>query len=113
STLTSASTSDTSISSGAFATGAGNVHTISNTTAGYGMSAAAGTGTPTIATEYAGNGTSTFGSLDSTKFEQIASQTVPANANTATLTFGAEATPTTKAATDYTDTVTITAAGQF
>lgn len=111
STLTSASTGDTSISSGAFATGAGNIHSLSGS-AGYGMSATAGSGSPTINTEYAGTSTS-FGSLDNTKFEPFASKNTVASANTVTITFGAEAAATTKAGTDYTDTVTISAAGQF
>lgn len=111
STLTSATTSDTSISSGVFAAGAGNIHNLTGA-AGYGLAVAAGTGSPTIATEYSTSSPS-VGSLDSTQFEKIASNTVPANGNTATLTFSAEALPTTKPASDYTDTVTITAAGQF
>ncbi len=111
STLTSATTSDTTISSGAFASGAGNVHNLTGA-AGYGLAVAAGSGAPTIATEY-NTSSPSVGSLDSTQFEKIASNTGPANANTATLTFSAEASTTTKPASDYTDTVTITAAGQF
>lgn len=95
----------------AFTTGVGNVHSLSGA-AGYGVSGAAGTGSPTIATEYAGSSTS-FGSLDSTKFEKIASNTAPASGNTFTLTVGAEASPTNKAATDYADTITLSGAGQF
>jgi hypothetical protein len=95
----------------AYQTGSGNVHSLSSA-AGYGLSVAAGSGTPTVATEYAGSSTS-FGSLDNTKFEQIASKNAPVTASTATLTFGAEASATNKPATDYTDTVTISAAGQF
>ena len=95
----------------AYQTGSGNVHSLSGA-AGYGMSAAAGTGTPTIATEYAGS-SSSFGSLDSTKFEKVSSMAAPVSGAVTTLTFGAEATATNKAATDYTDTVTLTAAGSF
>ncbi len=111
STLTSATTSDTSISSGAFAAGAGNIHNLTGA-AGYGLAVAAGSGSPTVATEYSTSSPS-VGSLDSTQFEKIVSNTVPSNGNTATLTFSAEASATTKPASDYTDTVTITAAGQF
>lgn len=109
--LTSATTGDTSISSGAFTSGAGNVHNLTGA-AGYGLAVATGTNSPTIATEY-NTSSPSIGSLDSTQFEKIASQTTTANASTATLTFSAEASPTTKPASDYTDTVTITAAGQF
>lgn len=110
STLTSATTADTSISSGAYSSGS-NTHNLTGA-AGYGLAVTTGSGSPTIAADY-NVSTPSVGSLDSTKFEQIASKNVPANANTVTLTFAAEALPTTKAATDYTDTVTFTAAGQF
>lgn len=119
SALTSASTGDgicfggnyPTCTGAAYQTTSANVHSFSGA-AGYGLSVAAGSGTPTVAPEYAGSAT-TFGSLDSVKFEQIASKNAPAASNTFTLTFGAEATATNKAATDYTDTVTISAAGQF
>lgn len=111
STLTSATTGDTTISSGAYTTGVGNIHDLTDA-AGYGLRAVTGTGTPTIATEYAA-GASSVGSLDSTQFRQFASNSTVAAGNTVTLSFMAEALATTKAATDYTDTVTVTAAGQF
>lgn len=119
SALTSTGTSDSICFGGGFptscttnwASGAGNVKSLSGAE-GYGLSVAAGTGTPSVATEYAGSATS-FGMLDSTGFEKIVSHTIPANGDTATLTFGAEAASTNKAATDYTDTVTVTASGQF
>lgn len=117
SALVSSSTSDgicfggnySTCTGAAFQTGAGNVHSLSSA-AGYGMSATSGTAT--IATEYTGSATS-FGSLDNTKFEKVASETAPASSHSVALTFGAEASATNKAATDYTDTVTVTAAGQF
>jgi len=119
SSLTSASTGDgvcfggnyPTCTGAAYQTTSANVHSLSGA-AGYGLSVAAGSGAPTVAPEYAGSATS-FGSLDNAKFEQIASKNTVAAANTFTLTFGAEATATNKAATDYTDTVTISAAGQF
>lgn len=111
STLTSATTGDTSISSGAFTAGSGNIHNL-NGAAGYGMFIVPGTGAPTAATEYSTDQPS-VGSLDSTQFEKIVSAAAPASGNTATLNFAAEASATTKPATDYTDTVTVTAAGQF
>lgn len=111
STLTSATTSDTSVSSGAFASGAGNVHNLTGA-AGYGLAVASGTNSPTVATEY-NTSSPSVGSLDSTQFEKIVSHATTANGDTATLTFSAEASPTTKPASDYTDTVTILASGQF
>lgn len=95
----------------AYTTGSGNVHSLSSAP-GYGLNVTTGTGSPTIATEYAGSAT-TFGSLDNSKYEQIASNTTPTSSNTFTLTFGAEASATNKAATDYADTVYVTAAGKF
>lgn len=106
--LTSATTSDTSIASGAFS-GGSNTHNLTGA-AGYGL--AVTSGTATIATDY-NVSTPTVGSLDSTQFEKIASETAPASAHTVTLTFAAEAAATTKPASDYTDTVTVLAAGQF
>ncbi len=106
--LTSATTSDTSVASGAFS-GGSNTHNLTGA-AGYGL--AVTSGTATVATDY-NVSSPTVGSLDSTQFEKIASETAPASAHTATLTFAAEAAGTTKPASDYTDTVTVLAAGQF
>lgn len=108
--LTSASTADT-IPSAAFTTGAGNVVDLASTN-GYVLDVNTGTGTPTIATEYDGNTTAKGGNL-STLFKQVASAATPVSGNTFDLVVRARATATNKAATDYTDTLTVTAAGQF
>lgn len=88
----------------------GSVHDLSSTT-GYGLDAAPGTGTPTIDTAYDGSSTE-VGTLTDV-WRQVASATAPANGNTFTLTFRAKVSGTQAAATDYTDTVTVTASGSF
>ena len=108
--LSSTSTSD-SIASAAFTTGAGNIVDLASTN-GYVLDVNTGTGTPTIATEYDGNTTSKGGNL-ATTFKQIASATAPVSADTFDLVVRARASATNKAATDYADTLTVTAAGQF
>lgn len=108
--LSSPSTLDT-IPSAAYTSGSGNIVDLSSTS-GYVLDVQQGSGTPTIATEYLGNGSSSGGNL-STSFRQIASKSTPASANAFTMTVRARATATNKAATDYADTLTVTAAGQF
>lgn len=108
--LSSASTGDT-IPSAAFTSGSGNIVDLSSTS-GYVLDVDTGTNSPTVATEYDGNTTSKGGNL-ATSFKKIASQTAPANASTVVLNVRARATATNKAATDYADTLTVTAAGQF
>ena len=108
--LSSPSTSD-SIPSAAFTTGSGNVVDLASTN-GYVVDVTTGTGTPTISTEYAGNGTTSGGNL-ATTFKQIASKSTPASGNTFTMAVRARASATNKAATDYADTLTVSAAGQF
>ncbi len=95
----------------AYVNSSGNVVTISSIP-GYGLSAAAGSGSPTIAAPYAGSSTA-FGVLNNGQFEQLSSMTGPVSGAVTNLTFGAEASATNKAAPDYTDTVTVIAAGQF
>lgn len=108
--LSSASTSDT-IPSATYTTGAGNIVDLAGTN-GYVLDVNTGTGTPTIATEYDGNTTAKGGNL-ATTFKTIASATGPVSGNTFDLVVRARATGTNKAATDYADTLTVTAAGQF
>jgi hypothetical protein len=108
--LSSASTSDT-IPSASWTTGSGNVVDLSSTD-GYVLDVNTGTGSPTVATEYDGNNTSKGGNL-ATSFKQIASATTPVSGNTVDLVVRARASATDKAATDYTDTLTVTASGQF
>lgn len=108
--LSSPSTLDT-IPSAAYTSGSGNIVDLASVS-GYVLDVQQGSGTPTIATEYLGNGTTSGGNL-STAFRQVASKNAPASANTFTMTVRARATATNKAATDYADTLTVTAAGQF
>ncbi len=108
--LDSATASD-SIDSAAWTAGAGNIVDTASV-AGYVLDMEAGTGTPTIATEYNGDGNSSGGNLD-TQFRQIASRTVPTSGDTAILHIAARSSADTAAASDYTDTLTVVAAGSF
>jgi hypothetical protein len=108
--LNSTATGD-SIPSSSYTTGAGNIVDLSSTN-GYVLDVNTGTNSPTIATEYDGNTTSKGGNL-ATTFKQIASQSAPASGSTFDLVVRARATATNKAASDYADTLTVTAAGQF
>lgn len=108
--LASASTTD-SIASGAFTAGVGNIVDLAATN-GYVLDVNTGTGAPTIAAEYDGNTISKGGNL-ATTFKQIASAAAPVSANTFDLVVRTRASATNKAATDYADTLTVTAAGQF
>lgn len=84
-----------------------------SSTGGYVLDVNTGSGTPTIAAEYDGGTADTGGHLSFTQFRQIAHATVPANANTTTLVVKARSSATTPAASDYTDTLTVVAAGSF
>lgn len=108
--LSSSSTGD-SIPSAAFTSGAGNIVDLSSST-GYVLDVNTGTNSPTIATEYDGNTTAKGGNL-ATTFKQIASQAAPASGSTFDMVVRARASATNKAASDYADTLTVTAAGQF
>ncbi len=99
-----------SIASGAFVVGSGNITDLASV-AGYVLDVQNGTGS-TIPAEYLGNGSTSGGNL-ATTFKLIANATAPANANTFTMTARARASNTTKAASDYSDTLTITASGLF
>lgn len=69
----------------------------------------------TIAAEFDGADTNSGGHLDSAAsgFRETASQTAPASANTIDYVVRAKIGATTPAAADYTDTLTVTAAGSF
>ncbi len=108
--LNSASTSD-SIASGSYVTGASNIVDLSSTH-GYVLDVNLNSGSPTIATEYDGNTTNKGGHID-TIFEKIASNSGPVSGDAVDLVVRARASATNKAATDYADTLTVTAAGQF
>lgn len=72
-----------------------------------------GTGTMTIDTEYNGSTADQGGSLNSTVFAPIASANGTTDGDVFTLVEKARIVATQAAATDYTDTLTIVAAGQF
>ncbi len=109
--LNSASTGDTIPSAAYVNNNSSNIVNLSSA-AGYVLDVQTGTNSPTIATSYAGNGSTSGGNFD-THFEQLASQTAPASGSTFTMAVRARASATNKAATDYSDTVTVNAAGQF
>ncbi len=90
----------------------GSPETLSST-GGYVLDVNTGSGTPTIAGEYNGSGADDGGHLDQSQFRQIAHATTPANANTVSLVVKARSSATTPAASDYTDTLTVVAAGSF
>lgn len=73
---------------------------------------AANGGVLSIAGEYAGNGTTSGGTL-STTFQEIATANGPANGDVITLIARATISSLTKAASDYTDTYTVVGAGMF
>lgn len=81
-------------------------------TTGYVLDVDTGTGTPTIAGEYNG-GNATSGGTLSTSFQQIASGAAPTATDTVTLIERAKITASQKAANDYTDTLTVVAAGLY
>jgi hypothetical protein len=110
SALVSPSTTD-SIPSANFVVGSGNIIDLASTS-GYVLDVQTGTGSPSIAAEYLGNATTSGGNL-ATSFKQIASKSTPAASNTFTMAVRARASAINKAASDYADTVTVTAAGQF
>ncbi len=82
------------------------------TTTGYVIDADSGTGAPTIATAYNGTNT-TSGGVSTTLFQQMASNTAPTAGDTVTINARAKIPATQTAANDYSDTLTITAAGSF
>ena len=83
-----------------------------SSTGGYVLKAAVANGSPTVAPEYLTSGSDDGGHLDTT-FNQLASYTAPVADDQINLITRARAGSTTPAATDYTDTLTITAAGSF
>lgn len=84
-----------------------------STSGGYVLDVDTGSGTPTIAAEYDGAGADDGGHISQSQFRQIAHATAPSNANTVSLVVKARSSVTTPAASDYTDTLTVVAAGSF
>ncbi|MBU6389083.1 hypothetical protein KGQ71_01060 [Patescibacteria group bacterium] len=95
---------------------AGSLQTLSSGTPAYALAVssthASGTGTITVSTAYSGNGTTQGGALTA-GFTQIAKSTGTASADVVTLKELAAISATTGAATDYTDMLTVIAAGNF
>lgn len=83
------------------------------TSGGYVLDVNTGSGSPTIGAEYNGSGADDGGHISFNQFRQTAHATAPANGNTATLVVKARSSVTTPAASDYTDTLTVVAAGSF
>lgn len=79
---------------------------------GYGLVAATGTNSPTIASEYSANSTS-VGHVDGTSFCALASKSGIQSGTTFTMQARAKPASTQAAANDYTDTLTVVAAGSF
>lgn len=100
-----------SLPSASFVATSGNIVDMASIS-GYVLDVQAGTGSPSITAYYLGNASTSGGNL-STSYQQTASAAAPVNGDTFTLAVRARAAATTKAATDYADTLTVTAAGQF
>ena len=94
----------------------GSNSTLSSGTEGYNFGATSsqvgGTGTITVAAPFVGSGAGQGGGLDTT-LRTVASSSGTANTAVLTLKNNAAISVTTPAATDYTDTVTVVAAGLF
>ncbi len=105
--LTSTTASSTITTPGAYPT----VSDLSSTT-GLVVDVDATTGAPTIDAGFDGTNI-TSGGNPSTTFDQIASNSAPVSGNQITINARAKVAGTQPAATDYTDTLTITAAGNF
>lgn len=89
----------------------GSPSTLSAGTSGYVLDVDSGSGSPTIAAEY--NGGASAGGTLSTSFQQVASTTSPGASNTVTFVSKAAISATQAAGTNYTDTLTVVAAGMF
>ncbi len=77
------------------------------------VDAVAGTNTPTINAGYAGNGSTSGGHFDGGVFHEVSSKTGAQSGTTVVLNVRAKVSSTQAAATDYTDTLTVVAAGSF
>lgn len=79
---------------------------------GYVLDADAGTGTPTINSGYNGTNTTSGGHIDNV-FHEMATKTTAGSGDTVTINVRAKIAATQAAATDYSDTLTVSAAGSF
>lgn len=85
-------------------------------TTGYGLEVEAVAGTPVPAAGYWANqasGQTKVGRIDSTVFRQTASNTIPVSGDQISINVHAKIPATQAAASDYTDTLTVVAAGSF
>jgi hypothetical protein len=83
-----------------------------SSTTGYVIDADATTGSPTINAGYDGANV-TSGGISTTLFREMATKTTPGSGDQVTINARAKILATQTAANDYTDTLTITAAGSF
>ena len=100
-------TADIQVPAGAYPT----VYDLSSTTC-YEIDADTGSGAPAIATAYDGNSV-TKGGIPTTLFQQVATKTTPGVTDTVVINARAKIVSTQTAANDYTDTLTVVAAGSF
>jgi hypothetical protein len=84
-----------------------------SSTGGYVLDVDTGTGSPTVAGEYNGGSADAGGHLTYNVFRQTATKTTPGSGDTVSLVVKARSSATTPAASDYTDTLTVVAAGSF
>jgi hypothetical protein len=89
----------------------GTVYDLASTT-GYVLDVDSGTGSPTVDSAYNGTDTNSGGILQSS-FKQIAFKATPGAADTLTINLRAKVTGIQAPASDYADTLTIAAAGEF
>lgn len=83
------------------------------TAGGYVLDVNTGTGTPTVNAEYDTASADAGGHISQSQFRQTATAGDPASGDTVTLVVKARSSDTTPAAADYTDTLTVVAAGSF
>jgi hypothetical protein len=84
-----------------------------STSGGYVLDVNTGSGSPTVAGEYNGSTADEGGHISQSQFRQTAHKTTPGSSDTVTLVVKARSAATTPAASDYTDTLTVVAAGSF
>ena len=77
------------------------------------IDAVTGTNSPTINAGYAGNGSSSGGHFDGGTFHEVSSKTGPQSGSTVVLNVRAKIASTQAAASDYSDVLTVVAAGSF
>ncbi len=84
-----------------------------SSTTGYVLDVNSGTGTPTVNAGYDGTGDDNLGGTTTTLFRETATKTTPGSGDTINLRLRAKIASTQAAASDYSDTLTVVAAGSF